>query len=169
MPGKFRKISNEEKTAVMTAIKPLLDQGWTLHSAYNQVKADFQSEEKTIPAEMTIKRWFAGNANTQTHTDPHGRTQTDAGADETARDHRSADAETDEAAENPEEATENEVTIPYGPGEPEPEGPEGQPEESLETDDYTRRLELICRLYRTRSETACDAVCDELLPELLTE
>jgi len=70
---------------------------------------------------------------------------------------------------NPEEAAEIEVTIPYGPGEPEPEGPEGQPGETPELDNYTRRLELMCRLYRTRSENACDAVCDELLPELFTE
>jgi len=34
-------------------------------------------------------------------------------------------------------------------------------------DDYTHRLELMVRLYRTRSEEACDAVCDRLLPELL--
>ena len=32
--------------------------------------------------------------------------------------------------------------------------------------DYQERLELIVRLYRTRSETAVDAVCDRLLPEL---
>lgn len=56
-----------------------------------------------------------------------------------------------------------------GPGMPEPEGPDGQPGKSPETGDYTRRLELICRLYRTRSENAVDAVCDELLPELFTE
>ena len=33
-------------------------------------------------------------------------------------------------------------------------------------DDYRSRLELVVRLYRTRSESACDAVCDRLLPEL---
>ena len=36
-------------------------------------------------------------------------------------------------------------------------------------DSYTHRLELICKLYRTRSEASCDAICDELLPELLTQ
>ena len=91
-----RKISNEEKTAVMTAVQAYLDQGWTLNSAYNQVKADFLSEEKTIPAEMTVRRWFAGNANTQTNTDP---ASPEGYADEAARDPEEADAETDEAAE----------------------------------------------------------------------
>lgn len=38
-----------------------------------------------------------------------------------------------------------------------------------ESSDYTHRLELICKLYRTRSEACCDAICDELLPELLTQ
>lgn len=60
-------------------------------------------------------------------------------------------------------------TEPIGPGEPEPEGPEGQPGESPDTDDYTHRLELIVKLYRTRSEAACDAVCDRLLPELYAD
>ena len=35
--------------------------------------------------------------------------------------------------------------------------------------DYTRRLEMMVRLYRTRSEAAVDAVCDRLLPELAEE
>ena len=35
--------------------------------------------------------------------------------------------------------------------------------------DYTGRLEMIVRLYRTRSEGAVDALCDYLLPELAGE
>ena len=35
--------------------------------------------------------------------------------------------------------------------------------------DYTRRLELMVRLYRTHSEDARDALCDYLLPELREE
>ena len=145
--GTFRKISNEEKTAVMTAVQAYLDQGWTLNSAYNQVKADFLSEEKTIPAEMTVRRWFAENANTQTNTDP---ASPEGYADEAARDPEEADAETDEAAENPEEAAGSDDSVQQDP-------------------DYTRRLELMCRLYRTRSENSIDAVCDAFLPELFTE
>ena len=33
--------------------------------------------------------------------------------------------------------------------------------------EYTRNLELVVRLYRTRSESAVDAVCDRLLPDLI--
>ena len=47
-------------------------------------------------------------------------------------------------------------TSPNGPSKAKP-GP---------SSDYRKRLELIVRLYRTRSETAVDAVCDLLLPEL---
>ena len=145
--GNRRVITTEEKTAVMTAMQAYLEQGWTLNSAYNQVKADFQSEEKTIPSEMTVRRWFAGNANTQTNTDP---ASPEGYADEAARDPEEADAGTDEAAENPEEAAGADDAVQQDP-------------------DYTRRLELMCRLYRTRSENACDAICDKLLPELFTE
>ena len=153
--GTYRKISNEEKTAVMTAVQAYLDQGWTFNSAYNQVKADFLSEEKTIPAENTVRRWFAGTARTETEeTDPASpegyAVASGAETDEATRDPEEADTENDEAAENPEEAAGADDAVQQNP-------------------DYTRRLELICRLYRTRSENAVDAVCDELLPELFTE
>ena len=129
-----RKISNEEKTAVMTAVQAYLDQGWTLNSAYNQVKADFLSEEKTIPAEMTVRRWckqagWTGNGDRELVRMNTERTE------------GTEDAGTDEAA--------------------------GADDAVQQDPDYTRRLELMCRLYRTRSETAVDAICDELLPELL--
>lgn len=55
---------------------------------------------------------------------------------------------------------------PIGPGMPEPRGPEGPLGDTPVLDDYRSRLELVVRLYRTRSESACDAVCDRLLPEL---
>ena len=149
--GTFRKISNEEKTAVMTAMQAYLEQGWTLNSAYKQVKADFLSEEKTIPAEMTVRRWckqagWTGNGDRELVRMNTERTEGTEAAetDEAARDPEEADAETDEAAENPED-------IP---------GPRA---------DYTRRLELVVRLYRTRTEDTVDAVCDELLPELIEE
>ena len=67
--GTFRKISNEEKTAVMAAMQAYLEQGWTLYSAYKQVKADFQLEGKTMPSEQTVRGWFAG---TRTDTDGNG-------------------------------------------------------------------------------------------------
>ena len=152
--GNRRAITTEEQTAAMTAIKPYLEQGWTFYSAYRQVAADYQLEGKTIPAEVTMRRWckkagWTGNGdrelvrmNTERTEGTEGTEA--AGTDEAARDPEEADAETDEAAENPED-------IP---------GPRA---------DYTRRLELVVRLYRTRTEDTVDAVCDELLPELIEE
>ena len=133
--GTFRKISNEEKTAVMTAMQAYLDQGWTLYSAYKQVKADFQLEGKTMPSEQTVRGWFAWMSRTE--TDLTDKTDLTDSAKGKAADDAADDAEV--SVENP------------------------------ELDNYTRRLELMCRLYRTRSENAIDAVCDELLPELFTE
>ena len=57
-------------------------------------------------------------------------------------------------------------TCPTGPTKAEAEEPA---EAAPELDDYTRRLEMMVRLYRTRSEAAVDAVCDRLLPELAEE
>jgi len=158
--GNRRAITTEEQTAAMTAIKPYLEQGWTFYSAYRQVAADYQLEGKTIPAEVTMRRWckkagWTGNGdrelvrmNTERTEGTEGTEA--AGTDEAARDPEEADAETDEAAENPEEAAGADDAVQQDP-------------------DYTRRLELMCRLYRTRSENACDAICDKLLPELFTE
>ena len=62
-----------------------------------------------------------------------------------------------------------------------PTDPTAEPEEAEAADlsdgagteapdpDYTRRLEMMVRLYRTRSEAAVDAACDRLLPELAEE
>lgn len=162
--GNRRKITAEEKAAAMAAIKPYLEQGWSFGSAYKQIAADASQEGKTIPAQETVRRWVkeAGwtnvantrTANTRTDTDEHRPTRTDAETDGTdAATDEDAGAENDDAARDPEDVTEDATDDAEVP----------------ETDDYTRRLELIVKLYRTRSEAACDAVCDELLPELLTE
>ena len=42
-------------------------------------------------------------------------------------------------------------------------------EETAPDPDYTRRLELMCRLYRSRSEYNIDSLCDYLLPDLCAE
>ena len=52
----------------------------------------------------------------------------------------------------------------------EPAGsPASAPSDPSDKSDYTRRLELMVRLYRTHSEDARDALCDYLLPELNEE
>ncbi|MBQ9502878.1 MAG: hypothetical protein IJU70_12025 [Lentisphaeria bacterium] len=59
---------------------------------------------------------------------------------------------------------------PAAPSEPAPaEAEPTAPEEAAKNSDaeYTKDLELVVRLYRTRSEKSIDAVCDRLLPDLV--
>jgi len=64
----------------------------------------------------------------------------------------------------------NRPSSPSGPAiAEEPEADDAQEEAAPEMDDYTRRLELMVLLYRRRSDSDCDAVCDRLLPELTEE
>ena len=126
MPNTFHKISPEEKDAVMAAMRNYLDQNWSFNGAYNQVKADFQVEGKTVPADNTVRRWFAQAEPVSAPSDPA-------------------------PAQSP-----SSPSSPSGPSIASP-------------DIYTHRLELVIKLYRTRSEASCDAICDELLPELLTQ
>lgn len=138
MPRYFFKA--EEKAAILNQIQEYVDKGWTVNNAYKQIAAEYQQEGKPMPCRQNVSKWIAA-ANGRNAEPANARTNTD----------------------------QHGLVIPGrtdGPGEPEPEGPEGQPGETPQLDDYTNRLELIVKLYRTRSETACDAVCDRLLPEL---
>ena len=136
-----KKFTDEQKAAFMTAVHGYMDKGWSAGSAYKQVAAEYQQEGKEVPEKSHFYRWLA-------------------------REKRESGGEGADAANQVDTVDGAE---PTGPGEPEPEGPEGQPGESPELDDYTRRLEMMVRLYRTRSEAAVDAVCDRLLPELAGE
>ncbi|MBO4633115.1 MAG: hypothetical protein J5858_14445 [Lentisphaeria bacterium] len=49
---------------------------------------------------------------------------------------------------------------------PAPANTEPEATAESEMDDYTARLKMMVLLYRRRSESDCDAVCDRLLPEL---
>ena len=49
------------------------------------------------------------------------------------------------------------------------EDQETDEEAAPELDDYTARLKMMVLLYRRRSDSDCDAVCDRLLPELSEE
>ena len=49
------------------------------------------------------------------------------------------------------------------------EDQETDEEAAPELDDYTARLQMMVLLYRRRSDSDCDAVCDRLLPELTEE
>jgi len=67
---------------------------------------------------------------------------------------------------------ETSAAAPVEPAPAEAEPAEAEPTEPEEAatnydEEYTRNLEIVVRLYRTRSEKSIDAVCDRLLPDLV--
>ena len=142
-----KKFTDEMKAEVLKKAKPYLISGWNLKSIYRQLEAEYQSEGKEL-----ISWWSFYPLATQLRLELEAEGKISANLSD-----GSDGSDGSDSAE------------PIGPGEPEPEGPEGQPGETPELDDYTSRLEMMVRLYRTRSEAAVDAVCDRLLPELAEE
>lgn len=139
-----KKFTDEMKAAFMTAVHEYMAKGWSAGSAYKQVAAEYQQEGKEVPEKNTCYNWLA-------------------------REKRESGGEGADAANRPTcptSPTGPTDAEPIGPGEPEPEGPEGQPGVSPDLDDYVRKLELMLRLYRRRTEADVDAVCDQLLPGL---
>ena len=147
-----KKFTDEMKAAFMTAVHGYMAKGWSAGSAYKQAKAEFRQEGKPVPDRAVVYRWLAREKRESANLDgPDGQVGLVGRRGNRSGDPRGTDVENAE---------------PIGPGESEPEGPEGQPGETPELDDYTSRLEMMVRLYRTRSEAAVDAVCDCLLPDL---
>ena len=141
-----KKFTDEQKAAFMTAVHGYMDKGWSAGSAYKQVAAEYQQEGKEVPEKSHFYRWLAREK----------RESGGEGAD-------AANRPTDPAAE-PEEAEAADLSD----GSDQSDGSDGAGTEAPDPD-YTRRLEMMVRLYRTRSEAAVDAVCDRLLPELAEE
>ena len=135
-----KKFTDEQKAAFLAAVHEYVAKGWSAGSAYKQVAADYAQEGKPVPNHANFYRWMA-------------REKRESGG---------------KAANRPTCPTS--PTGPTGPTNAEAEADaDADPEESASDPDYTHRLELIVRLYRTRSEAAVDAVCDRLLPELAEE
>ena len=74
----------ELKALFLAAVKVHLAKGWTVNSAYQQAKADFQQEGKPVPDQWTCRRWLAaeGVFPRTRRTGRTGRTgRTNAGAE----------------------------------------------------------------------------------------
>ena len=146
-----KKFTDEMKAAFMTAVHGYMAKGWSAGSAYKQVAAEYQQEGKDVPEKSHFYRWLEREKR-----ETGGEREQSDGSDLSDG---SDGAGTDEEARDPEDGAETEA---------EPEA-EDTTEVAPELDDYTSRLEMMVRLYRTRSEAAVDAVCDRLLPELAEE
>ena len=144
-----KPFDTESKVAFLAAVKVHLAKGWTVNSAYQQTKADFQQEGKPVPDRAVVYRWLR-QKGVFPRTGRTGRTS------RTGR----TNAGTEAAGEAAEDDGANLS-----------DGSDGAEDEAAEpeTDDYTRKLEAMLRLYRRRTEADVDAVCDCLLPGLLEE
>ena len=145
-----KKFTDEMKAAFMTAVHGYMAKGWSAGSAYKQVAAEYQQEGKAVPEKNTLYYWMMLEKRESANLDgPDGQVGLVGRRGNRSEDPRGTDVENAETEAEPEA--------------------EDTTEAAPELDDYTRRLEMMVRLYRTRSEAAVDAVCDRLLPELAEE
>ena len=155
------------KALFLAAVKVHLAKGWSITSAYQQAKAEFQQEGKPVPDRAVVYLWLRqeGAFPRTRRTGRTGRTgRTNAGTEAAEPETEDPEAEGTEAAGEAAEVdgadqvdTVDEVD--------EVDGADGEaPGEAA--DDYVRKLEAMVRLYRRRTEADVDAVCDCLLPGL---
>ena len=139
------------KAAFLAAVRVHLAKGWSINSAYQQAKAEFQQEGKPVPDRAVVYRWLR-QEGAFPRTGRTGRTS------------RTGRTNAEDEAEAAGEAAEDD-------GANLSDGSDGAEDEAAEpeTDDYVRKLEAMLRLYRRRTEADVDAVCDCLLPGLLEE
>lgn len=157
--GKIR-FNAESKQAFFDAFLTYRNAGETFVGAYSRACADFTAAHRLAPNLCTFRKWYKDAMNGK-QANPEEAAETAPEAEETA-------AETEAAEEAAEEIPEE------GSAEPEaeevPDEVLAQDEEAAQPpDDYTARLEMICRMYRTHSEESRDAICDYLLPDLCKE
>lgn len=144
--------TKEQKAEFWAAFVIHRDAGCSKKEAYRLACADIKAIGKEVPGLATFAHWYekAMHAVRGPMDDAaDGADSADSANNKPNRPDRTykENAGTDDAARDPEDV----------------------PEDVPELDDYTRRLEMMVRLYRTRSEEAIDAVCDRLLPELAGE
>ena len=135
------KFDEELKADFFKAFLAHRDEGCRVREAYRKAREDFLNAHKLAPSLATFTNWY--NA-------AMGRKK------------RAENAGTPAVPEKEErgEGLPSEASAAEGPTEP---------AAAVGETDYTARLEMIVRLYRTRSEGAIDALCDYLLPELAGE
>jgi hypothetical protein len=137
------KFNEEAKQAFFDAFLKYRAAGETFVVAYHNARNDFTAAHKLAPNLWTFRKWYKEKVNGK-----------EAEAAESAF-KAVPDEDTEETApeEDLEDTTQEEI-------------PEEEADAAMSDDDYTKRLELICRMYRTHSEESRDALCDYLLPEL---
>lgn len=147
--GKLR-YNEESKQAFFDAFLTYRNAGETFVGAYSRARADFNAAHRLAPNLWTFRKWYkdAMNGKKDQQTEEAAETAAETEAAEAAEEIQEEGSNEPEAEEVPDEVL-------------------AQDEEAVQhADDYTKRLEMICRMYRTHSEESRDAICDYLLPEL---
>ena len=134
-----QKWTKEQKAEFWKAFIRHRDEGCSIREAWSLAYKDFQAEGKLAPGLQTFANWYRKAMRPQEDTDQGNPDQAD-----TVDNADAVDTEAEPEAEN-------------------------AAEEAAELDDYTARLQMMVLLYRRRSDSDCDAVCDRLLPELAGE
>ncbi len=147
--------TKEQKAEFWSAFVIHRDAGCSKKEAYRLACADIKAIGKAVPGLATFAHWY----DKAMHAVRGPMDDAADGAD-------SADSANNKPNRPDRTYKENAGTEA---AEREAGEAEGTAEESAPDPDYTHRLELMVRLYRTRSEAAVDAVCDRLLPELAGE
>ena len=135
------KFDEQLKADFFKAFLAHRDEGCRVREAYRKAREDFLNAHKLAPSLATFTSWYNASMGRTKHTENAGKP----------------------AAPEKEQGTgslPSEASAAEGPTEP---------AAAVGETDYTARLEMIVRLYRTRSEGAVDALCDYLLPELAGE
>ena len=151
--------TKEQKAEFWSAFVIHRDAGCSKKEAYRLACADIKAIGKEVPGLATFAHWYdkAMHAVRGPMDDAaDGADSADSANNKPNRPDRTykENAGTDDAARD------------AGESAPELDPPSPR---LRRTSDYTHRLEMMVRLYRTRSEEAIDAVCDRLLPELAGE
>lgn len=132
--------TEEQKAEFWQAFVRHRDEGCNIREAWQLAYRDFQAEGKIAPGLRTFGNWYRKAMRPQ----------------ETAEQVDTVDGS---------ESAESEAEVQESDADPEEAAEEAAPD----PDDYTARLQMMVLLYRRRSDSDCDAVCDRLLPELSEE
>ena len=155
--------TEELKKEFLAAFVAHRDAGFNIRESFALAHGDFQRACKEAPSWNTFANWYrkAMMRPDEVEESP-ASDQPDQSAPPAPRLRRARKSDRSDRSDG---GAPESTRSPAQPG----EAAQTMPTATFGGKDYTRRLELMVRLYRTHSEDARDALCDYLLPELNEE
>ena len=151
----IRLTEDQKRVFVDTYLRYRADGSFSRYAAFKAAKMELTAAHRLVPSWSTFQKWLREGEQAA------AQDSADAEAPGADQDGAADQVETEAPETDPEAEAEDQAEDPEAGGE-DPEAAEF----AEAAEDYTRRLELIVRLYRTHSEEARDALCDYLLPNL---